>query len=131
MKNIILTLFCIVTLNSYSQVCWYKANSYAYKQMNNYGYWTNWSNWIPCNIDLKIDWDNDIIVIYSNKVQKYIVTDIVGNYTDSSNGKIAEFKVIDQDYDYGNIRLRIEQNGNSQIYIDFANIMWVYNIGVR
>ena len=32
------------------------------------------------------------------------------------------------EYDYGYIRLRIERNGNSQIYIDFADVMWVYNV---
>lgn len=52
----------------------------------------------------------------------------VRNYTDSSGGKQLEFNFIDQDYDRGVMRLRVERNGNAQIYIDFANVMWVYNV---
>ena len=77
---------------------------------------------------VKIDLDDDIIVVYSEKLQVYRVIGDLGSYTDESGGKQQKFRIIDQDDDYGTLRLRIETNGNSQIYIDFADIMWVYNV---
>jgi len=52
----------------------------------------------------------------------------MGTYTDESQGKQTKFYVIDQDGDLGYVRLRIEKNGNSQVYIDFNDVMWVYNV---
>lgn len=129
MKKKLLTLvFCLIfSLVSFAQVNWYRTTSFAYKQKASYG-WTNWSNWEKSNLQVSIDLDNDIIKIYSNKIQTYIVTEARDAYRDSSDGVTVEFGVIDQDYDRGTVRLRVERNGNSQIYVDFANIMWVYNV---
>ena len=121
----------VLTLTAFSasaQTQWYKASSYAYKQINSYGYWTNWSDWLSCNIPIKFDLDDDVIVIYSSRTQIYAVVSYNGQSSDGQGGVYASYSVIDQDYDRGTIRLRIESNGNSQIYIDFANVMWVYNV---
>ena len=72
--------------------------------------------------------DDDIIVIYSQQTQIYRVLENMGSYTDESGGRQTKFFVIDQDEDYGYVRLRIEKNGNSQVYIDFNDVMWVYNV---
>lgn len=77
---------------------------------------------------LSIDYTNDIVEIFSPKKQVYKITQHVNNYFDSSNGRQAEFRFIDQDGDAGTMRLRVDSNNNSQIYIDFANLMWVYNL---
>ena len=128
-KILILFLLCISFFsNAHAETQWYKATSYAYKTMNNYGYWTNWTNWINCNISIKFDMSDDVIVIYSNRTQIYAIYNYRGQAYDSNGGIQAYFDVIDQDYDKGTIRLRIEQNGNSQIYCEFANVMWVYNV---
>ena len=77
-----------------------------------------------------IDFINDIIRIYSPVHQKYTITQYIKNYTDYYGGKQVEFRFIDQDYDYGTMRLRLEANGNAQIYIDFIDVM-CYNIHIR
>ena len=125
---IVLILSIIGFISIDAQTQWYRANTYAYKYINNYGHWTNWSDWISCSVNIKFDIDNDIIVIYSNKTQIYAIFDGGQQYTDSDGGSQIRFDVIDQDYDKGTVRLRIERNGNSQIYIDFANVSWVYNV---
>ena len=54
---------------------------------------------------------------------------IMGNHIQILlGGTNVKFYVIDQDYDRGSIRLRVERNGNSQIYVDFSNVAWVYNV---
>lgn len=111
-----------------AQTYHYKTTSFAYKYVNEYGRWTQWSDWMESNLLLTIDFDDDVIKVFTEKTQVYLVTKFVGNYTDSSGGQQAEFRVVDQDGDAGSVRLRIEKNGNSQVYIEFSNIMWVYNV---
>ena len=127
-RFLMIMLLSVIGLYASAQIQWYKGTSYAYKYVNEYGYWTNWTDWYSCNINIKFDIDNDVIVIYSNKRQTYAIFDGGQQYTDSDGGAQVRFDVIDQDYDKGTIRLRIERNGNSQIYVDFANVSWVYNV---
>lgn len=129
MKKFLFVLVCLLGfLSMNAQTQWYNSQSYAYKQINNYGYWDSWSDWIGCNVNIKIDVDDDWIVIYSNVTQTYLITTYEGTRYEYDGSQQAYFKAIDQDGDRCTIRLRIESNGNSQIYVEFANIMWVYNV---
>lgn len=119
-------LFCVENTVS-AQTYYYKTKQFAIKYKSTYG-WGEWSDWKPSDMKMKIDFDDDIIVIYSQATQVYRVLEDMGSYTDESGGKQQKFWVIDQDEDYGYVRLRIEKNGNSQIYIDFNDVMWVYNV---
>ena len=121
----ILLCLCVATINA--QTYYYNTTEFAYKQKIN-GQWTAWSDWEKSNMLVTIDFTNDIIRIYSPVHQKYTITQYIKNYTDYYGGKQVEFRFIDQDYDYGTMRLRIEANGNAQIYIDFIDVMWVYNV---
>ena len=121
----IMSMLFTTTVNA--QTYYYRTTGFAIKYYNGYS-WGDWSNWQQSSMKMKIDLDNDIIVIYSNKTQIYKVIENSGTYTDESGGQQVKFYIIDQDNDYGYIRLRIERNGNSQIYLDFADVMWVYNV---
>lgn len=124
MKRLISTLigvaFCVTVC---AQTQWYKATSYAAKIV---GY--DWTSWIACDVTIKIDIDADLIVIYSNKTQIYKVIAYDGEAGDEHGGRYVQFRVIDQDADRGAVRLRVEYSGNSQLYVDFADISWVYNV---
>ena len=114
---------------SCSKTKWYHASTYAYKYIDNdSAQWTEWTDWLACDIRVKTDLDERVIVIYSNKTQVYTIIGKGQKYKDSSGGEQTPFAVIDQDGDKGTIRLRKERNGNSQINIDFANASWVYNV---
>ena len=129
MKKLFLLFLMALTFTMVkAQTYRYNATSFAYKVVNSYGSWTNWTDWESCNVPIVMDYDNDVVTIYSNKTQIYRITKYIRKYTDSSGGYQVEFNFVDKDYDKGVMRLRIERNGNSQMYIDFANIMWVYNV---
>lgn len=119
--GIILTLF--MSIPSFSQIINFKATSVAIKEV---GY--KWSDWQKCDILITFNLKTDKVVIYSRSIQIYKVITQGQNFIDESGGEQVKYKVIDQDNDLGNMRLRIETNGNSQIYIDFADISWVYNV---
>ena len=127
-KFLIFAVLALASLMSSAETYWYKASSYAYRYTDSRGYWAEWTDWMRCNVNISFDLEDDIITIYSNKTQIYAVIDYNGKSSDGQGGEYVSYKVIDQDYDFGTIRLRIESNGNSQLYVDFANVMWVYNV---
>lgn len=127
-KTFLVILFVLSALCSNAETIWYKSFSFAMKYVDEYGYWTSWTDWSASNVKIAIDDEEDIITIYSKTPQIYIVKKYNGSYYDDKGGKQASFNVIDQDMDNGLIRLRVERNGNSQIYVQFADIIWVYNV---
>jgi hypothetical protein len=114
-------------VNSNAQTYAYRGFQAAYKYVEN-GRWTDWTAWKNVNVIITIDYDNDIIRVHANSPQMYVVTNYDGSYTDSSGGQQVQFSVVDQDYDAGKIRLRIERNGNSQVYVEFADVILVWNV---
>lgn len=118
----------LVVFSLRAETLWFKAFSYSYHETNSYGYWKEWSPWYSCDVNIKFDLSDDAIIIYSKRTQIYVITEYAGEGTDSDGGKQIAYRVIDQDYDRGTIRLRIERNGNSQLYVDFADVGWVYNV---
>ena len=134
MKKILLTLVLMLSMSFVlpdevkAQVYTYRTTAYAYKKVNSYGNWTSWSDWQDSDMTMVINYNTDVITIYSPTTQRYKITKFVRKYTDSSGGQQVEFAFVDQDGDKGHMRLRIETNGNSQVYIEFSNIMWVYNV---
>ena len=125
MKKIILgiVIALLTTIPSIAQTINFKATSVAIKET---GY--QWTDWQKCNILITFNLKTDKVVIYSRSIQVYKVLTQGENFIDESGGEQVKYRVIDQDDDLGSMRLRIETNGNSQIYIDFADISWVYNV---
>lgn len=115
---------------SKADVAMYRAHYFAYKYVNDYGRWTSWSNWEDSDIRISLDLDKEKIVIYTEITQVYYILTYNGEYQDNKGGLQAEFKVVDQDGDYGIIRLRRQNDGTTQLYVEFSNIMWVYS-GLR
>jgi hypothetical protein len=112
-----------MSIPSFSQIINFKATSVAIKEV---GY--KWSDWQRCDILITFNLKTDKVVIYSRSIQIYKVITQGQNFIDESGGEQVKYKVIDQDDDLGSMRLRVETNGNSQIYIDFADVSWVYNV---
>lgn len=114
---------CIVFLGITVQaqdVQWLK----AYELSVNY---EGWSDWEPVNINIKIDFDNYLIKIYSKQIQIYEILSDLSPLKDD-DGRNIRFRVIDQDKDIGVLTFRVQNNGTKQIYLEFDNIGWVYNV---
>lgn len=122
---IFLMIFGFVTF-SHAQIQYYKTTSFAEAKIYNGKYY--WGDWQPSDMVLTINLNTDVITIYSPKTQIYKVYKTGDAFTDNKGGRQVTFYVIDQDYDKGTVRLRIESNGNSQVYIDFLNCAWCYNV---
>ena len=119
--GIIIALFTAIP--SFAQTINFKATSVAIKET---GY--QWTDWQKCNILITFNLKTDKVVIYSRSIQVYKILTQGESFIDESGGEQVKYRVIDQDDDLGSMRLRVETNGNSQIYIDFADVSWVYNV---
>lgn len=121
--------FISMFIPTMAETLWFKAYEFAIASVS-YGHY-DWSDWETSTVKIKIDTTNDVIVIYSPATQIYSIYSAYNNgqaYIDSSGGKSLKFKVIDQDYDKGEARLRVDPSGGCQLYVDFSNVAWVYNI---
>lgn len=128
MKKIISILILgLITFTASSQVLSFRTTSYTSKTKNYYG-WTDWSPTQSSNMILTINLDSDVIKIYSPTTQIYCITSYDGSYVDNDGDVVIRFSFIDQDGDYGHMRLMQRTSGKSEIYIDFSNIIWVYSV---
>ena len=132
-KFLMCMLLVLVGICATAESMWFNAYSYAikYKTEYNRGNSRGWSNYERCNVPIEFKMDDDMIIIYSNKTQVYAIYEDAGTYNDSDGGKQQGYYVIDQDYDKGMIRLRIARDGTSQLYVDFNDVSWVYNVVKR
>ena len=127
MKKLFLILCLFIGFTASAQIINFRTTAYAQK-INNYGTWTDWSNYQPSDMLVTIDLYNDVVTINSPKTQVYAIYESLGNYYDSDGDYNMVFRFIDQDYDYGIMRLLQRVSGYSEIYIEFSNIMWVYRV---
>jgi hypothetical protein len=124
MKRILIVLVSIIlSVSAWAESQWYNSKSYAVKQV---GY--SWSDWQACDVNIKFDLSTDWITIYSNRTQYYKVVQYHGDKQEYDGSYQSYFTANDSNGGVCTIRLRVETNGNSQIYIEYSNAMWVYNV---
>ena len=134
MKKILSVLMLVFAMSivlpneAKAQVYTYRTTEYAYQKTNSYGNWGEWSTWMDSSLLMVINYNTDQITIYSSSTQRYKITEYLDTYTDTSGGKNVKFAAIDEEGLKCNVRLRIETNGNSQIYITWSNLNIVYNV---
>lgn len=105
-----------------------QATSLAYKSANDYGVWSEWSDWESCSILVVINTDQDRINIYSSTPQEYDIYDYEGESHDRDGGTTNTLKCIDANGLRCEMRLRQQRNGSWQLYVDYNDFMFVYNI---
>lgn len=128
MKKFLCTFFLMcVSIMAMAQTYTFRATEIAIKTKSAYG-WSKWSEWQKSNVYILINCDTEVISIESNVRQVYRILRDNGSYIDREGCRTFSLRFIDHDNDLGTMRLRVDPNGTNQIYIDFANMMWVYNV---
>lgn len=127
MKKILFLCLILFSATASAQVINFRTTSYTYKEYTYYG-WSDWHPYQKSNMLLVIDMNVDLVTIYSPKVQVYRILEYEGTYKDRDGDKTAKFRFIDNDGDIGTMRLVQRRNGKSEVYIDFANVVWVYSV---
>ena len=119
-KFLFVILMIISTCVVNAQVLNFRTTSFSKKVGS------SWGSWQESSLNITMDLNNDIVTIYSPKIQMYKIYSNVSNYYDSDGDYNMNFKFIDQDGDQGTMTLLQRTNGRSEIYIRFRNIQWCY-----
>lgn len=101
----------------------FKSRAVSLKTLDSNGYWNNWSDWESTEVLITID--SSLITIYSQKIQSYQIISNGNSYIEEGI-KCIDFKFIDQDGDRGTMTFATKPSGQSEIYIRFKNVQWVY-----
>lgn len=126
-KFIIIIIMALCGLTAYAEnVMLFRTTKFASADIYNGQYY--WGNWQKSDLLVSMDVINDIITVHSKYRQTYYVMKHGETYNDPGGGQQVMLYVIDQDKDQGTVRLRIDRNGTAQIYVDFTNMAWVYNV---
>lgn len=125
LMTLVMMLFTMSSVNAHTNdnVQYYKAYQYTQKM----SYASDFDNWTTVNIPIVFNLTTDQIIIYSKRTQTYYIYKYE-TYTSNEGRRAVRFYFVDQDLDKGCCRLVIRNDGTSQIYIDFSNISWVYNV---
>ena len=131
-SKILLTIIFLVfiTVTGYSQVYKNRAKQLAYKSKDNYGRWTKWSDWEDCNILIVTNLDNSKFTIYSKVTQEFDIIKFYPKEYDDEGVEVFRILVVDKDGLRCNIRQRFIKSEyfSSQMYIDYADFIYVYNL---
>lgn len=127
-NTILMTLVMMLFTSSVNartndNVQYYKAYQYTQKM----SYQSEFDAWSKVEIPIVFNLTTDQIIIYSQRIQTYYIYKYE-KYISNEGRQAVRFYFIDQDSDRGSCRLVIRADGTSQIYIDFSNISWVYNV---
>jgi hypothetical protein len=124
-------IFLLITNISLSQIVKFKATSLAFKDKNEITQeWSDWSDWEEVDVLMLFDIEKDRIKIFSKEEQVYDIIQNKGSSTDSDGDETLEWLCVNEDGLKCGVRLvnLISQDGNRQIYIDFSDFIFVYNI---
>ena len=135
MKKLFLVLICLFSfavLESSAQLRKFDTTDFAYRYINDSGSWTSWSDWEDCSLLITLDFSKKKIAIYSDGYQEFRVTSYSKKpENDTNGGQQIKLSCIDEDGKYCTIRLRTEKSGNKQLYVDYSDLMYVYNVRER
>ena len=109
----------------------WQATELAYKTTDNWGNWSDWSDWEDVSILVVINTATDRVNIYSSEPQEYDIYDYEPEETDSDGGTSITFHCVDVNGIRCDMRIRVQADGQVQLYVDYSNIMFVYNVQSR
>jgi hypothetical protein len=124
-------LFLIIAFASVGQVTKFKSTSYSFKFKNDYtSMWRKWAELERTEVLLAIDLTNERIKIFSKEEQVYDIVKYYDKETDLDGDITLQFQCVNQDGLKCFVRFVVlnSKNGQLQLYVDFSDMMWMYNI---
>lgn len=125
---IVLSLSVFMTELSYAQVLKLKSTALALRVKNDDNRWSDWSDWESTSVLIVVE--ESRITVYSKEKQVYDIIENEGKRTDSDGDDILSYYCINEDGARCRLRLikRNSRNGENQLYVDFNDMKWVYNL---
>lgn len=128
-KLFILLSLLAINFSICAEVTKFTAYEFSYKTHDEYSnYWTDWSRWEKCNILVVVNFDANRINIYSSTPQEFDIIQYYDIYTDNDGDTVLKHECVDADGVRCTVRIIIRQDGTKQLYCDYSNVMYVYNM---
>ena len=134
MKKILIVLLLTIGIatTAEAQVAKFRATEVAFKAQNSYGNWGNWSDWENCSILIVLNRNNNTVHIYSKETQEFDIVNTISDWhNDGDGGQQLEVLCVDKDGLRCSMRFRQQNDGQLQLYVDYRDFMYVYNIEPR
>lgn len=130
MKKILAICFFLIGFITSAEAAVYKLRNFAIKEgiIDSYGInrgWGEWSDWIKTDVNIAIDSKNSRVIIYSEKRQWFRVVAVGNSYKDNNGGTQFGMNCYDQDGKKCLIRVRVDPDGDLQLYVEYNNVMYV------
>ncbi|MCQ2324615.1 MAG: hypothetical protein MJZ58_00290 [Paludibacteraceae bacterium] len=122
---VLMSIMCVASV--FSEVNKFQAYEVSYKSQNEWGGWSDWSPWKSCNILVVMNIDNDRVNIYSQTTQEYDIIEYGNQENDNDGGITTALKCVDADGLRCDMRLR-QYDDVWQLYVDYSDFIFVYNI---
>lgn len=90
--------------------------------------WQDWSDWRECYIEIVLDTDSNSITLHSKNIEKVFKIDPSFRKIKDNNSITTLYTVLKSENNCLYIRFRIQRDGVKQIYIDYEDIIYVYNL---
>ena len=130
-KKQLLLLLLLIGSVSYAQVIKFKSTSISTKiKSESTGRWSSWSKYEETEVLITIDLDDNRVRIFSKSEQEYDIIKYYDKEIDADGDETLKFYCVNEDGRKCYVRFVIlnSKNGQRQLYIDFADLMWMYNI---
>lgn len=126
-KIIIVILICLTSIVAKAEVYKLKSSSFAVRY-NYEGVWQKWPTPTNTEVLIILNADANRVTVYSKRTQEY---DIYKEYNvtyNSDGDKIWEFDCIDEEGIRCSLRMIKRYGGGFQIYMDYSDMQWMYNV---
>lgn len=131
-KSIEILALLVLSLMFYNkcdaQIYKLRAYEFSFKYYSDNQGWTDWSDWKDCKILITIDLYEMRMKIYSEEEQEYDIIEVKDMQKDYKGNSTLKCVAIDREGLKCNVRIVNDINSNKQIYIDYLDIHWVYNV---
>jgi hypothetical protein len=128
---IILVAISFFAIISVAQVVKCKATAFTYKTKNaETELWSSWADWQEVNILVVIDPKIERIKIFSKEEQTYDIIQAFDKAVDSDGDVVYQWMCVNSDGKkcYVKIIKLLSREGQNQLYVEFSDMMWVYNV---
>ena len=123
----LLMLLLVFTSNANSREVCYYSNFTSYKMLINNN-WTDWTNWREYYVEIIFNTDSNTITIYDEDIEKVYKTHPIYEKSEDSNSTTIKYKVVESKNNCLYIRFRNQHDGVKQLYLDYKDLVYVYNL---
>lgn len=123
-----LLIFAMGSAAQAADIMKYRAYRYAEQKKLSSGRWGEWSDWEDINLTITFNFDHQVIRINNKINSMFLIDDCDDTYTDDDGDEVLKIYAHDEEDLKCEIRVISRESGTMQLYVDYNNVRWCYNI---